>query len=506
MALDLFDAQFYAYANPDLAAAGLDTAEELLSHFQNNGLKEGRKFSPFIDLEFYKTTNYQLESLGLSTNEEWYDNLVNFGVKNGLRFSQVLDLKYYVNTYSDLTQAFGTDYEQAFQHLQTFGLSENRDFVSDLNLTSYLANNSDVDIAAKGERKLALEHLVVFGVNEPRVGIPEQIDSNSVQLETVKQLIEALRTGDKDEFLSLHAYNATWTVAGRKDLIPFAEEWYGTSGVPGQTLDDFFETRQQTVTVQEFQPLDYFQDDNEIFVRVFENAMVASNGFPYKLDQTYIIELGNTAADLDQIKSVKVIGNSFVIAEAIAGKAPSQEALNVAAIDPMTGIDLSVNPNADSEESLAVAVDAYTDFGTGGASAFSENFTDDAVIDFPGDPSILPYAGVESGGPSAVVKKFSDLNTYVQQTVFNGQERIANGDRVVARNEEELLSTGLLSNGEQLPITFETINFLTIRDGKIADFQAVLDTFVISSAVNPDAVREIFPNLETAGEPYLIFA
>ena len=60
MSVNLFDANFYRAANSDLA--GLNDADAL-SHFQNNGLTEGRAFSPFANLNFYRSSNSDLASL-----------------------------------------------------------------------------------------------------------------------------------------------------------------------------------------------------------------------------------------------------------------------------------------------------------------------------------------------------------------------------------------------------------------------------------------------------------
>ena len=60
MAVNLFDANFYRAANPDLA--GFSDAQAL-SHFQNYGLSEGRAFSPFVNLNFYRSSNADLACL-----------------------------------------------------------------------------------------------------------------------------------------------------------------------------------------------------------------------------------------------------------------------------------------------------------------------------------------------------------------------------------------------------------------------------------------------------------
>ena len=87
MSVNLFNANFYRAANPDLAAAGLTTDGQLLSHLQTSGLDEGRAFSPFVNLNFYRSSNPDLATVGLNTNRQLYDHLQNSGVAEGRRFS-----------------------------------------------------------------------------------------------------------------------------------------------------------------------------------------------------------------------------------------------------------------------------------------------------------------------------------------------------------------------------------------------------------------------------------
>ncbi|MUG98958.1 hypothetical protein F7734_44360 [Scytonema sp. UIC 10036] len=84
MAPNLFDVNFYRNANPDLAAAGITTDAQLTSHFFNNGLNEGRLFSPLADLNFYRSSNSDLSRLSYS---KAYEHLQNNGIAEGRKFS-----------------------------------------------------------------------------------------------------------------------------------------------------------------------------------------------------------------------------------------------------------------------------------------------------------------------------------------------------------------------------------------------------------------------------------
>lgn len=156
MPVNLFDANFYRAANPDLA--GLDDAQAL-SHFQTYGLNEGRAFSPFADLNFYRSNNPDLASFN---NQQLYEHLQNYGVAEGRRFSLLVDVNFYRALHSDLA-SFNN--EQAFWHLQNFGLGEGRRFSQFVDLNFYRASYSDL---AGFNNSQALQHLKIYGFNEGR--------------------------------------------------------------------------------------------------------------------------------------------------------------------------------------------------------------------------------------------------------------------------------------------------------------------------------------------------
>lgn len=168
MAANLFDANYYQLVNPDLAAAGLTTKEQLFSHFLNAGINEGRAFSPLIDLKFYQENNPDLGVAGLTTNKQIYEHLQNLGIAEGRRFSPLVDLNFYLAVNPDVNQAFLGDRTQAFQHLQTSGIAENRRFSPLVNLNFYLAANQDVAQALGSDRYQVFTHLQTRGIAEQR--------------------------------------------------------------------------------------------------------------------------------------------------------------------------------------------------------------------------------------------------------------------------------------------------------------------------------------------------
>ncbi len=168
MSINIFDADFYAAANPDLALAGLTSASQLSQHFQAFGIEENRRFSPAADLSYYRQINSDLQDAGLTSNRQLYEHLENFGIREGRSFSKLIDIDFYLSENDDLSQAFGNDREQALSHLVTYGLSENRLFSSVVDLELYVDNNNDVADAYDDNNQQAFDHLVLYGLDEGR--------------------------------------------------------------------------------------------------------------------------------------------------------------------------------------------------------------------------------------------------------------------------------------------------------------------------------------------------
>jgi hypothetical protein len=171
--VNLFDANFYRTANPDLVAAGLTTDAQLSSHFQSSGLNEGRAFSPLVNLNFYRASNPDLTAAGLTNNQQLFDHLQNHGVAEGGRFSLLVNINFYLALNSDVNTVYSGNRELAFTHLQNHGVAEGRRFSQVFDTSFYLATNNDLRTAfsstPKNDRVEAIEHLFIYGLNENRV-------------------------------------------------------------------------------------------------------------------------------------------------------------------------------------------------------------------------------------------------------------------------------------------------------------------------------------------------
>lgn len=316
----------------------------------------------------------------------------------------------------------------------------------------------------------------------------EQVSSlDTPQIETVQNILETWQTGDKEAFLSLQTSDVVWEVQGEQvpsspsetqdtNVIPFSGEWYGTEGI-SDTAGDLFDQIQNSLEISELETLDLFQDEDRVIARVNLEATVKETGLSVDLDLAYLIDLESSEDGAEYVESVELVYNGYSLAEAFTGNSPSPESLDLAARDPLTGMSLSVNPDADSEESLRVVEDAFSALRVGNVDGYLQAFAEDSITTLNADPALLPTGNVWEGREG-----LRELFTEVAPSVFeirviNPREIIANGDRVAVFMDWEntALETGL--SGE-----FPIAQFLTIEDGQIQDAQFVFDTHIPASA------------------------
>lgn len=84
----VFDAIFYADANPDINQIYQNDEQKLLEHFINYGMQEGRRASLNFNPYYYKENNSDLvQALGDSM-KSYYDHYVQFGYREGRKGSK----------------------------------------------------------------------------------------------------------------------------------------------------------------------------------------------------------------------------------------------------------------------------------------------------------------------------------------------------------------------------------------------------------------------------------
>lgn len=146
MANPYFNAAYYLAQNPDLFAAGINTAEAAWEHYVNFGAAEAlngadtRKPAPWFDVSFYLSQNTDLITAGLTAGQ-LFDHFTNFGIDEGRKPSvdavlSAESLLAYAKANEDLMEAFDIeadatelteDQVKALSHqFYAFGYNEER--------------------------------------------------------------------------------------------------------------------------------------------------------------------------------------------------------------------------------------------------------------------------------------------------------------------------------------------------------------------------------------------
>lgn len=215
MSVNLFNANFYRAANPDLPNFSDALA---FSHFQNYGLNEGRAFCEFADLKFYRSSNWDLAGL---SNRQLFDHLQNYGVNEGRTFSPLVGVNFYRAYNSDLA-SFNN--EQLFEHLRNWGIQEGRSFSPFVNLNIYRVANPDLTTTQPDNKKL-FNHLALYGMAEGR-RFSVSFDSNYyhnanpdlASLNNSQLLYHFERYGLAEARASSESFNARYYLANNADL------------------------------------------------------------------------------------------------------------------------------------------------------------------------------------------------------------------------------------------------------------------------------------------------
>ncbi len=191
ISLDIVDVNYYRLNNPDLA--GL-TDKQLLTHFDNYGLQEGRPFSPFFDFTFYRSTNSDIAGL---SNRQLLLEFQTEGIYLGQDPSPFFDFSYYLEhnpdvaeaglqfalnslasdtltggssssgTVSQADQLLQSEREFAFNHYLNNGLAEGRKASRFFDPEYYRINNPDL-VAVGLNNKQLFDHYLISGLQEGR--------------------------------------------------------------------------------------------------------------------------------------------------------------------------------------------------------------------------------------------------------------------------------------------------------------------------------------------------
>lgn len=164
-----FDADWYLWSHPDVAAAvgeGLITAQE---HFERYGQFEQRSPGPFFNVDAYLRQNPDVAAAVHAGLISAYDHYIQFGIhENRPPLSLVFNEEFYLQQNPDVAAAVDAGLTTASEHFLRYGQHEARSTHPFLDLNAYVGANPDVaEIHASGNLAL-LWHLLTVGVAEGR--------------------------------------------------------------------------------------------------------------------------------------------------------------------------------------------------------------------------------------------------------------------------------------------------------------------------------------------------
>lgn len=474
------DLEFYAAANPELGAAGVDTPEELLSHLQSFGVMEGRTFSPFADLDYYRQSYPELGSLN---NEQLFEHLQTVGISEGRRLAPTVDLEFYADSNPDISTTFGNDFSAILDHLRGFGVEEAREFVRGLNLAGYLELNPDVNARVGSDLQLALEDMLLSGIEQNLPGALPSLAADSFQIQTVQQFYPFLGFAP-DQALELLAPDIVIDFVGEPNRLPLAGTFEGLEGVTQ------WREAQSTLEIFDFKDLEYLQDGNQVAVRIVEQGAPRRSNVPYTLSPTHIFTLNQDG----QVSSWDSFYNSYIFNQAYQGFS----------VEPIpqgapTGQEVITDSSADSETSRQIAEGFWNAIATGqDVSAF---LAPDVVWSFPVSPGrdILPYVGVFNG-PQGVAESLAGYNqiaTPGQRTVVNS---FADGNRVLVQLREE--DATIRSNNNEYDL--DIFSWITVdENGQISSVENILDNNAVVRALRPGETYPL-PSVPRTNPPFVL--
>ena len=141
----LYNAEYYAKANEDVAVALNGDPTALYNHWLNYGKAEGRNASMVFNAKYYLEVNPDVaNAVGAENYTGAYEHFVTSGLLEGRESSPVFSVKYYLQANTDVANAFNNDYVMAAQHFNESAIAEGRSGSGNFDYTVYRACNTDV--------------------------------------------------------------------------------------------------------------------------------------------------------------------------------------------------------------------------------------------------------------------------------------------------------------------------------------------------------------------------
>ncbi|MCR4611343.1 MAG: glucosaminidase domain-containing protein [Lachnospiraceae bacterium] len=185
----VYNYNFYTANNPDVTAVlGTDDID-VLTHFVNNGMSEGRQGSGGFDYKSYMNEYPDLRAEFRYNTRAYYDHYINYGVKEGrhgsgcnarvgaitrvwvFEMSDVYNYDYYLANNPDVAAAVGDDDIAALDHFFNNGMNEGRRASQNFDVWAYASHNPDLVEAFGMSLANYYFHYINYGRAEGRIAV-----------------------------------------------------------------------------------------------------------------------------------------------------------------------------------------------------------------------------------------------------------------------------------------------------------------------------------------------
>ncbi|NLL79572.1 MAG: hypothetical protein GX234_07260 [Clostridiales bacterium] len=173
---DLFDAEYYRKANPDLAKLYGNNADELYAHFMRYGIYEGRDCTPLFDVDIYKQTYPELVEKYGNDNPKYYEQYLSQGIAEGRESGGLFDAVAYANAYPDLKAVYGNDINGLYQHFLEHGIYEGRLEGLNFNYWCYGALNPELGKAYEDKPQYLYLQYIREGLEQGKEGARTSVE------------------------------------------------------------------------------------------------------------------------------------------------------------------------------------------------------------------------------------------------------------------------------------------------------------------------------------------
>jgi ketosteroid isomerase-like protein len=135
------------------------------------------------------------------------------------------------------------------------------------------------------------------------------------------------------------------------------------------------------------------------------------------------------------------------------------------------------------QANVRTIVEAYNFFKNGDIESVLKILTPDVEWITPGPPDLMPVAG-RRRGREEVARLFSTLNEQEDVLLFQPEEYVAQGDKVIAliKYRGRVKSTGK-------PVEADLVHVFTFHNGKVKSFREFYDTAAVLDAYKSESRR-----------------